>query len=541
MMKPISAEDKIVDSMKRHTKQKPKHKSAALGKEARLLGIIIILFALLLDLFNSLSLTSLSILDTDPTTYIIVVLLMLFVFPFFYLKDKELKIETKTRNIFYGIALFAAYLIIVAYMRAAFSFLFISYRLDLLALPLYLSALIVMLFGSDGIKRMKLLIIYSVFASPLLLLPLLNLSNVFAIANADIIYGILHSSGIPVVSSGILISASGYSISIASTCTDIGAFVALAMFLIPIAYLFNGKIKRKVLWIISGIALMSLLNILRMASIALEWAYYGISNAIALFHLFIGPILFYITIIVMILISYKFRLSMPQINTKGIKIKTYAPYSLALCVVFGIIGFFFTLPYQSLMPAPIINFNNQQIANQSGIMIDRYILLTLESAKMNITQIAGNTSDLIFALSKKNLTSPIYVLVNYSAKPNIEHLKLRNSSVEMSTSLLKNGIAVSGGTVTSYNSTYNNTPFFAFDYFTIPYNMSGREFSLRYFFFKKINENQSVSNCQNYTSVNSVGPVNYIDSFIYDAINYESLNSPNGICAAYAVANNATG
>jgi exosortase/archaeosortase family protein len=388
---------------------------------------------------------------------------------------------------------------------------------------------------------MKLLIIYSVFASPLLLLPLLNTGNVFALANADIIYNILHSLGIPVVSSGILISASGYSISIASTCTDIGAFVALAMFLIPIAYLFDGKMKRKVLWVISGIALMLLLNILRMASIALEWAYYGISNAIALFHIFIGPVLFYITIIVMILISYKFRLSIPQINSRGIKIKAYAPYLLALCVVFGIIGFFFTLPYQNLIYAPIINFNNQQIANQSGIMLDRYVLLTLENAKMNITQMAGNTSDLIFALSRKNLTSPIYVLVNYSTRPNIENIKLKNSSVEMSTSLLKNGIAVTGGTVTSYNSTYNNTLSFAFDYFTIPYNMSGREFSLRYFFFKEINKNQSVSDCQNYTSINSVGPINYIDSFIYNAANSESLNSPNGICAAYAVANNATG
>ena len=50
-----------------------------------------------------------------------------------------------------------------------------------------------------------------------------------------------------------------------------GIFIALAFFLIPIAYLYDGKTKKKILWVASGLALLLVLNLVRMASISLAW------------------------------------------------------------------------------------------------------------------------------------------------------------------------------------------------------------------------------------------------------------------------------
>src|SRR5208282_3427401 len=99
----------------------------------------------------------------------------------------------------------------------------------------------------------------------------------FANINANFIFGIIKSTGISAAKVGLVISSRlGASITISSTCVSLGTFIAFVMFLIPLAYLYEGKLKRKLYWIVSGTALMLLLNMVRMLFIALVWVYYGL-------------------------------------------------------------------------------------------------------------------------------------------------------------------------------------------------------------------------------------------------------------------------
>ena len=284
-------------------------------RKAKTLGIAALFVAFLLASINSIAVSSLSVLDTDPSTYVIVVMLMLFLFMVFSLKE-DLKFEYEFRNIAYATAFFAAYVLILSYSRVALSLAFQSYRIDALLFPLLLTAMITALFGLSGIRKMKYLIVYAVFASPLVLLPVLSLNGAFARLNAVIVYGLLKAIGMPVSNSGLVISVGKLSsITISTTCVSLGVFAAFIMFLLPVAYLYEGDSKSKALWVFSGFALMLFLNILRMFGLSLIGIYYGLNAAVLTsFHSFAGQILFYIGIVVMVLIAYKYKLYVKKVK-----------------------------------------------------------------------------------------------------------------------------------------------------------------------------------------------------------------------------------
>ncbi|EQD33186.1 conserved hypothetical protein, membrane, partial [mine drainage metagenome] len=247
----------------------------------RLLGLVAVLVAFVISIFNSLSITKFQISDTNPMTYIIVVMLMSLLLIMFYMKDDKLQFSYKKANLAYASMLFIAYILLLSYSRVSLSFLFLSYRVDALLFVLVLAAMILAIFGTDGLKRMKFLLFYVLFASPILLMPVINLDTAFTLLNSGVVFNTMRLAGIPVTQVGIkIIGASTSTISIASTCADIGAFIALLMFLVPLAYLYNGRPGRKAAWVVMGVALMFLLNILRMFSIALVWAFYGLNTAI---------------------------------------------------------------------------------------------------------------------------------------------------------------------------------------------------------------------------------------------------------------------
>ncbi len=501
--------------------------------KGRVLGIAAIFAALLLSMANSFSITSFTISDVDPTTYTIVVMLMLFLFLAFYAKDDKLRLQKGGRNMAYGALLFAFYFVLLAYSRVALSYLFLTYRVDLLLLPVLLLALVVTVFGFNGVRRMRAIFIYALLASPIVLLPIIGVHHQFAVFNSYIVYDTLRAIGIPVVHSGLLITApSSYSISIAETCADIGAFIALLMFLLPIAYLFDGKLSKKIAWVAAAIALMFLLNIARMSSIALIWAYYGIGNAIATFHIFIGQILFYATIVVMFVLSYKFGLGVPGSKRRNPARKqreataaTHAP-QYALCMLFGIIALAFSLPYGSSLRAPLNGFSNAQ--DQSLTMANIYALNALENAHMDITQLGYIYTDAAFALGNStDYANQTYVLINYTNRPALVGLNAQyNSSGGIGSLLLRNGITLNSELLESYNST------FAVSYFTVPYNDSGSWLSIRYEFIRQIN--QQPRSCD--VSPSDMGLQNYIQSYLYNLLN-RGMQTDNGlVCPAFSVA-----
>jgi len=500
----------------------------------KLIGLIILSVAFLLSSFNSIVLTGFVISDSDPASYIIVPMLMLFLTIFFSLKE-DLILNRSLRDVAFGSFLFIAYILLVSYSRSALSSLYMSYRIDALLFPLLLASLIAIIFGLDGIKKLKFLIVYSAFASPLVLFSIINLNAAFTDFNANLVYSVLKYVGVPVVKNGIaIIAPSSSTVFIASTCADWGAFIAFFMFLLPVAYFYEGKISRKTIWVASGFLLVFALNILRMSFIALMWAYYGLGAAVSTFHLFVGQILFDVSIIVMVLLAYKYGLNVRKIKgglVKSFKVQLagFNPKITAMVAipafVVGLTAFAFSLPYLNSIYNPI--YITSYPANSiSNITIDMTYLRILRYSGMNVSTLGYINGMRLFALSNStyNGNSSIFALASFSNSTSLGGMLAGYDSISgRHIAILENGVVVTAAEVRSGNYTFD------VNYFSLPAVVQGKNLTLNYEFF--VYRNASVS-CE--MRANSI---NFIEAELYNILNGYTAQMPNGfMCASYKIA-----
>ena len=494
-----------------------------------ILATAIFLVVFMIAVFNSISVTSFSISDSDPSGYIIVPMLMLLVFIVFSIKEK-LIIEYKPRNIAYGAILAVFYFVVYAYSKVSLSFIFETYRIDALLFPIILSAFAVMLFGTYGLNKLKPAIIFSIFASPLILMPILNLSGAWTSFNAYTVFTVLKTIGIPVLRNGIIISgASGSQISIASTCADIAAFVAMALFLIPIAYVYYGNLKKKLLWFLSGILLLFVLNIIRMTSIAVVWAYYGISAALNTVHLFIGQLLFDVVLIIMIIIAPKFGMYLRQSkSTKGAASSSkrpaivekntytklpsaYIPIISSFVLAFLIFGF--TIPlngYSYISPFEFLP-NTGSISNTS--IISSYDSLAANSGySMRSSAFAGRAE--LFGVYKTNdinTTTNDFLFINTTIGPSLP--KINKASLGTIYSH-RQAATASGITVNAYVVNASGK-LFQINYLSIPNRIFGNYTTANLEYISLLNSTSLAQSCGN---VSELSGISQIYSYIYNAL-----------------------
>ncbi len=501
----------------------------------KLLGMIIVLIGFAIASYYIISSTNLNIQDTNPASYVIVVMLMIFLFLIFLLKE-DLKFEFKLKNIIAGSLLFLAYILVVSYLKVISSFKFYIYGLNALLLSLFLASLIIIIFGFDGLKKLKYAVIYILFASPLILMPLISLNSLFTSANAHLIYYALKLMNIPVLNNGLIIYSlynKAAEIIIGTTCTNIGAFLALVMFLIPIAYLFNGKLKNRFAWLGTSIILLLILNLIRMLAIAITWFYYGATKGLILFHLSAGPILFYIIIIAMILFSYKFNLIIPKINLKYISIN-YNNY-LLIPIIF-VLGFsFFNLVAlsnsinNSISPTQFINSNSILLNRSLNIntSLDLQLINTLKQTNMTVTSLGSVELENITGLSFKlnNKTGNIFIFASLANSKEY----VFNKSINNFVYILKNGVSVS-----SHNLISNNYSIIL-NQFIKPYKINNSTYTfVNFLVFANYSD---VKKCIfNYNNKN-IGFSNYFEAEVFNLIAYHKINEEETICAGYKIAN----
>ncbi|MGI0133978.1 MAG: archaeosortase/exosortase family protein [Candidatus Micrarchaeaceae archaeon] len=497
----------------------------------KLLGISVLFAAFLIGAINSIATTGLSVLDNDPATYVVVVMLMLFVFIAFSLKE-GIRPAYSRKNIALASLIFIAYMLVISYLRVALSFAFSSYRIDALFFPMLLLAMILAIYGYEGIRKLKQVMIYSVFASPILLLPIISLNNVFANVNASLVYDAMRAVGLQVVKSGLIITApSTASITISATCVSLGTFIALVMFLIPVAYLYNGELKKKVIWIVSAFALMLVLNLVRMLTISLVWANYGLGSAITTFHSFAGQLIFYAVIIVMLLISYKFGLDLKFRRAR--KARAPRPMKLsrllvpaAVAIAFGVVIFLFSMQYwTSVYASPALFSESATYAS-----LDPYILSALVSSGNNATYLSSTNAGQLFLIgSPRDPMNSSYAIVNGALRPIAgSPTTAFNSITGLHTYVLRNGISISGATVQSGDAT------FEIAYLSLPFNVSGSYVSANIELFRRINGTEAGCSIGNPTYLGAFG---YLQSGFYNLVHGSYANSDGMmLCYAYRIA-----
>jgi exosortase/archaeosortase family protein len=493
---------------------------------APLLATAVLLLAFIIATYNSISVTSFSISDSDPSGYIIVPMLMLLVFILFSIKEK-LVITYSKRNIAYGAILAAIYFVVYAYANVAISFLFETYRIDALLFPILLSAFAVILFGPSGLNKLKPAVIFSIFASPLLLMPVLSLSIPWTNFNAYSVFTIMKILGAPILRHGIVISgASGSAISIASTCADIGAFIAMLLFLIPVAYLYNGPVKKRVLWVVSGMLLLFVLNIARMSSIAMVWAYYGLSTALNTVHLFIGQLLFDITLIIMILLAPKFSMYIRAQDSGKRNAKTYTKnpsdfnfvnskgfiIPAASAILLAVLVFAFTLPlqgYQYISPFAFAT-NTNSISNSSVISSYDSIVLNTHKSIKSITFSGKAELFGVYSSNDINTTTSTFLFINTTAKPSLPSINVAGLGNVIEH---KEEVTNSGITINAY-VTYSEGKLFQINYVPIPNKIFGNYTVANLEFISLLNSTSDIYSCKV-----GGGVIPALYSFIYNALN----------------------
>ncbi len=312
-------------------------------------GLGLYVFAALLALLIacSVAISQPYISDTNASTYVIIPLFMLPVFALFMLKDaQQMNPQVDGRSILAGVLFFAMLIVLSLDLRAAMGPLFFGYRIDALLMPLAISGLALLIYGRSNLRMFGWIALYSIFASPLLLYPIVNANLGFASLNTDAIFQIarlfFHGLGF---SAPITLTLNGNAVSIGNTCIGIGALIGIGMLLAPIAYLMDGRPRAKVLWVAGGIVLMLALNFLRMLGIAIAWFYYGPSNSILSVHDIAGQVIFYATLIVMVLVLGKAGLSFPRAARRRPAVARYSATGIALAVALSVLYFAITLSY----------------------------------------------------------------------------------------------------------------------------------------------------------------------------------------------------
>ncbi|EQD40911.1 conserved hypothetical protein, membrane, partial [mine drainage metagenome] len=247
----------------------------------------------------------------------------------------------------------------------------------------------------------------------------------------------------------------------------------------------------------------------------------------------------YATIIVMMLIAYKFGMFIPRVRKEKSSRKhkrlhakpAYLGYGYAvpilLALAFGIVAFIFSMPYPGSINASAYNFNRSASVNYAAL--GQGALSILANSHQNITELSMIGADYAFSIGNQaNASSLTDVLVNYTrypaaGSPNIAYSKVLRSSALIS----NNGVTLHTGTVISENHT------FVVNYFSLPYETNGTEVTLRYELFKLVNSTtqQQCGAISNY----NISTINSLQSGIYNLFHMRSTSYSDMFCSSYNI------
>jgi exosortase/archaeosortase family protein len=501
----------------------------------RIFQTVIIAVAFIIGTAVTLAITGPTVLDSNPTSYIIVTMIMGVLFILFTLKDPA-PLKKSEYGIIGATVAFIGYLIILSYSRGLLSFEFLSYRMDALLLPLLLLSIVMAVAGFREIKRYAPVMAYLLFASPILLLTIINSNNWLSSLSAGIVYPILKASGAQVIQQGLqIISQGGQVISIASTSVPIGVFIAFIMLLVPLSYLYTGNPERKIAWLSTGVILLFVLNIIRMIIIAFVWTGLGVNAAASTLHTFGGNLIFYVSLVVIILSYRKFGLKLNLgKNWKKRLGAAFSTYDLeanfnkiVTAMIIALAALLLSIGYLSSANVSAAQFSTAPISNASYTQLFQNTFQKINATGIPYTYLGTYQGTMLFELGKNTPENSTYLVVSFYQYP--EHganVAFYASHPKTSAYVLRSGI-----TVTSLTAVSNNATFYI-SYFALPIVINGTAVSANYEIFSNV----AVHGLQYCDPAASSGLPEYLESSIYNVFSSGSPTHGPVLCAAEKLA-----
>jgi exosortase/archaeosortase family protein len=215
-----------------------------------------------------------------------------------------------------GIPLLLTSLAVNIVLPVKLSSFFWIWRVDLLAFPLFVAGTIALLFGVRTLWRGRIPILFLFLAWPLPYTSLLtNQLNTFTDATVSAVRVIL--GAVPVAHSipstdgtlfQIVYHHKPFPVSVASACSGVNGVVGYALVAIAFLAIVKGKLWRKLAWLLTGLAVVWSLNVVRIIGIFAAGHAWGEKVAIDALHPYLGLVTFSIAVLIMLALLGRFGL-----------------------------------------------------------------------------------------------------------------------------------------------------------------------------------------------------------------------------------------
>ena len=425
---------------------------------------------------------------------------------------------------------------LLSYSKGLLSFAFLSYRADALLLPLLLLSIVMAVAGFKGIKRYAPVMAYLLFASPIILKSIISSNAGLSSISAGVVYAVLKAVGVHAVQVGQqIIAPSGQAITIASTCVPVGTFIAFIMLIVPVSYLYTGNPARKTAWLATGVILLFVLNIIRMALISVAWAYTGISGALTTFHTFGGSLIFYAALVIMLLAYRKFGLKLEWGRSWKERLKlAFGTYDLeanygkiATAAIIALAALLLSVGYLNSINVSASLFMGSPISNSSYMQLYQGVLSRVNSTGLSYSYLGSYQGTMLFELGKNTPRNSTYMVVSFYPYPERgANVAFYSGSASPSFYILKSGI-----TMTSLTAVSNNATFYI-SYFAVPMIVNGVAVSANFEVFSTI----GVPGLQYCNPAEDTGIQEYMESSIYNLFATGNPVHAPVLCAAEKIA-----
>ncbi|MDH3646721.1 MAG: VPLPA-CTERM-specific exosortase XrtD [Gammaproteobacteria bacterium] len=148
------------------------------------------------------------------------------------------------------------------------------------------------LFGNRGFLWLLVPLIYLSFMIPLPAFLYNNLSGKLQLISSELGVAVIRAFGITVFLAGNVIDLGVYKLQVVEACSGLRYLFPLASFAFLAAYLYKGKMWKRVVLFISSIPITILMNSFRIGIIGVLVEYFGIEQAEGFLHLFEGWVIF---------------------------------------------------------------------------------------------------------------------------------------------------------------------------------------------------------------------------------------------------------
>jgi exosortase/archaeosortase family protein len=180
------------------------------------------------------------------------------------------------------------------------------YRIDLLTVPFFVAGVVTLLYGVRRMWALRVPILFLFLAWPVPYLPLvgdgLRAFTDLSVAAAAVVSGVFPAAT-PTGSAGLFLvhhAEQPFTLLIGSACAGVNSMVGFLVIGLALGYVVHGPLWRKAVWLIDGLVLVWIFNLLRIESIFGVGAMFGRGAAYDVLHPVAGLLFFNVAILIML-------------------------------------------------------------------------------------------------------------------------------------------------------------------------------------------------------------------------------------------------